>query len=221
MVSVLAGSSPDRVKPDYQIGICCFSAKHAALRRKRKDWLARNQDTVSEWGDMFIRGLLFQWASTVKNPSIRVGLVQSGPHHHLIENYRHDITEKLLTHSLFFHETLQPRINYGVQRQYLIPDDVFGKRMLSIASGFLVPFKSRGSIRLVDLSHDSPGKPIEITLGTDDHQWFYHRVLWLDMNGDGRKDAVTCRGKKPILGRFYTSNWPYWTFDSLTSHPVC
>ena len=60
MVSVLAGSSPDRVKPDYQIGICCFSAKHAALRRKRKDWLARNQDTVSEWGDMFIRGMLFQ-----------------------------------------------------------------------------------------------------------------------------------------------------------------
>jgi hypothetical protein len=45
---------------DYKIGICCFSAKHAALRRKSKDWLARNQDNVSEWGDMFIRGLLFQ-----------------------------------------------------------------------------------------------------------------------------------------------------------------
>jgi hypothetical protein len=28
---------------DYKIGICCFSAKHAALRRKGKDWLARNQ----------------------------------------------------------------------------------------------------------------------------------------------------------------------------------
>jgi hypothetical protein len=25
--------------------------------------LARNQDNVSEWGDMAIRGLLFQWAS--------------------------------------------------------------------------------------------------------------------------------------------------------------
>ena len=32
---------------DYKIGICCFSAKHAALtRRKSKDWLARNQDNV-------------------------------------------------------------------------------------------------------------------------------------------------------------------------------
>jgi hypothetical protein len=40
---------------DYEIGICCFSAKHAALRRKCKDWLARNQDKVSEWSDMSIR----------------------------------------------------------------------------------------------------------------------------------------------------------------------
>jgi len=31
--------------------------KHAALRRKSKEWLARNQDNVS---GMFIHGLLFQ-----------------------------------------------------------------------------------------------------------------------------------------------------------------
>jgi hypothetical protein len=35
---------------DCQIGICCFSAKHAALRRKSKDWLDWNQDNVSDWG---------------------------------------------------------------------------------------------------------------------------------------------------------------------------
>jgi len=40
---------------DYKIGFCCFSAKHAALRRKSKDWLARNQDNVLELGDMSIR----------------------------------------------------------------------------------------------------------------------------------------------------------------------
>jgi hypothetical protein len=45
---------------DYRIGICCFSTKHAALRRKSKDWLARNQNNVSEWSDMSTRGLLFQ-----------------------------------------------------------------------------------------------------------------------------------------------------------------
>ena len=67
MVSVLTSSAVDRgFEPrsgqtkDYIIGICCFSAKHAALRRKSKDWLAGNQDNVSEWGDMSIRGLLFQ-----------------------------------------------------------------------------------------------------------------------------------------------------------------
>ena len=31
----------------YKFGICCFSAKHAALRRNNKDWLAQNQDNVS------------------------------------------------------------------------------------------------------------------------------------------------------------------------------
>jgi hypothetical protein len=28
---------------DYEIGICCFSSKHATLRRKSKDWLVRKQ----------------------------------------------------------------------------------------------------------------------------------------------------------------------------------
>jgi hypothetical protein len=45
---------------DYKIGICCFSTKHATLRRKSKDYLARIQNNVSEWSDMSTRGLLFQ-----------------------------------------------------------------------------------------------------------------------------------------------------------------
>ena len=36
-------------------------------------WLARNQAIVSEWGDMSIRVLLFQWACTKKNPTKSVG----------------------------------------------------------------------------------------------------------------------------------------------------
>ena len=39
--------------------ICCFSAKHAALKKKRKDWFARNQDNIPECDDRTIRGLLF------------------------------------------------------------------------------------------------------------------------------------------------------------------
>jgi hypothetical protein len=67
MVSVLGSSVVDRgFEPrsgqtkDDKIGICCFSAKYTALRRKSKNWLARNQNNVSEWSDMSTRGLLFQ-----------------------------------------------------------------------------------------------------------------------------------------------------------------
>ena len=80
MVSMLASSSVDRgfvprlgQTKDYKIGICCFSAKYAALRRKRKDWLARNQDNVSEWGDLSFADCCFS-------------LVQSRLYHHFIEN---------------------------------------------------------------------------------------------------------------------------------------
>ena len=55
MVSVLALSVVDlEFEPRsgkakyYRIGICYFSDKHAALRRKCKYWLARNQDNVSK-----------------------------------------------------------------------------------------------------------------------------------------------------------------------------
>ena len=56
MVRVLALGAVDRgIVPqsgqtkDYKIGICYFSTKYAALRRKSKDWLALNQDSVSYW----------------------------------------------------------------------------------------------------------------------------------------------------------------------------
>jgi hypothetical protein len=72
-----------QMKP-YKIDICCFSAKPAALRSKSKDFLAQNQDIVSECGDKSIRRLLFQWASTIR---IQLSmLVKYKAHHHLIEN---------------------------------------------------------------------------------------------------------------------------------------
>jgi hypothetical protein len=67
MVGVLASSAIDcGFEPrsgqtkEYKIGICCFSAKHAALSSKSKDWLDRNHNNVSEWSDISTRGLLFQ-----------------------------------------------------------------------------------------------------------------------------------------------------------------
>ena len=66
LVGVVTSSAGDRgfepqsdQSTEYKIGVCCFSLKHAALKSKSKDWLARNQNNVSEWGDMSIHGLLF------------------------------------------------------------------------------------------------------------------------------------------------------------------
>jgi hypothetical protein len=63
MVSVLASSTVDRwfesrsdQTKHYKIGICGFSTKYVALRRKSKDWLVRNQN--NEWSDMSTRELL-------------------------------------------------------------------------------------------------------------------------------------------------------------------
>jgi hypothetical protein len=44
---------------DYNIGVCCFSAKHTP-RNQGKYCLTRNQDNVCECSNMSIRGLLFQ-----------------------------------------------------------------------------------------------------------------------------------------------------------------
>ena len=88
MVTVLISSAVDRgfdprsgQTKYYNIGICCFSDKHSALRRKNKDWLARNQDNVYEWSDKTVVSV----DEHNTNPTKRVGLVQSGHHHHIAE----------------------------------------------------------------------------------------------------------------------------------------
>jgi hypothetical protein len=76
-----SGQSKDSI-----IGICCFSTKHAALRRKSKDCLSRNQNNMSEGSNMSTCGLLFQC----------VGLVQGAHLHHLFDscdNLKHESTD--------------------------------------------------------------------------------------------------------------------------------
>ena len=91
MLSVLASIAVERgfksrscQTKDYKIGICCFSAKHTALRRKI--WLARNRNNVVRVERHVYPLIVVSVNQHYKNPTQRVGLVQSGPHHHLIEN---------------------------------------------------------------------------------------------------------------------------------------
>jgi len=56
------GSNPDWVKPKTIKLVKLFLLRSAYIIKyiKNKDRLARNQNNMSEWGDMSIRGLLFQ-----------------------------------------------------------------------------------------------------------------------------------------------------------------
>ena len=67
---------------DYEIGICCFFAKHEAARSKIKDYLARNQSNVSEWVTFLTADCCFSELYTSQTKL--VGRLQIG-HHHQIE----------------------------------------------------------------------------------------------------------------------------------------
>lgn len=68
-----------------------------------------------------------------------------------------------------------------------------------VAGGFLVPGKT-GALTMVQPNGTlrnltAPGVVTEKKGG-----WFYHRVMWRDMDGDGRLDILTARAHKPMLG---------------------
>ena len=65
MVGVLASSEVNRgfehrwvILKTIKLVFFGFTPKQPVLRRKRKDWLAQNQDNVSEWGDVYIHGFV-------------------------------------------------------------------------------------------------------------------------------------------------------------------
>jgi hypothetical protein len=69
---------------DNIIGVCCFSAKHALLRSKSKEWLDRNRNNVTEWRVVSTRGL-FSVSYYYQNPTKRVSLIHY--HYHPIKMY--------------------------------------------------------------------------------------------------------------------------------------
>jgi hypothetical protein len=80
---------------------------------------------------------------------------------------------------------------------------------LFVPGGFLVPSKTNGALYYYqftsrDRSHISTQKPILLTKQTSQN-WFYHRALIVDLNGDGSNDILTCRSYKPIFGKLILS----------------
>ena len=140
---------------DYKIGICCFSAKHAVLRRKCKHCLIRNQDNVSEWSDMSIWWMLFLWASTIKIHFDLV-VVQSRHHHRLIE---YNMLSPLYSWKIAYRQESMTHYYFnsgGCSLLFIQPETIFRKvtddfgRELSVHQHFVVLLRY-GSVVVIRL----------------------------------------------------------------------
>jgi hypothetical protein len=77
------------------------------------------------------------------------------------------------------------------------PSQLFGGDGVVIAGGFLVPGKSNGGIWYVPVVDGKPGAMINLFQASG---FFYHRVLFYDVNQDGKMDMITCRASKSLFG---------------------
>ncbi|KAI8839921.1 hypothetical protein BC829DRAFT_447062 [Chytridium lagenaria] len=74
-----------------------------------------------------------------------------------------------------------------------------GKDGVVAAGGFLVPGKSNGGIWFSEKT-GAKTQGNWVPLFTSGSGYFYHRVQFADMDGDGLDDILTCRANKPLVG---------------------
>ncbi|NJM10255.1 MAG: VCBS repeat-containing protein [Bdellovibrionaceae bacterium] len=72
--------------------------------------------------------------------------------------------------------------------------DEFGHEGYLISSGFLVPWKATGAVSFLDTS----GYVHPLT--RNKFQYFYHRAVFVDLTGTGRRDILTARAKVSPAG---------------------
>lgn len=72
---------------------------------------------------------------------------------------------------------------------------------LLVADGFLVPGKENGGLWL--LKHPGTVNEQKICLTAAENpaeDWFYHKAVWIDLTGDGRRSILSARARKPMFG---------------------
>ena len=76
-----------------------------------------------------------------------------------------------------------------------IPQDVFvGQRAIVVPDGFLPPGKGNGGVYVVLMDPTNITKAVgKVTLTKNKKGFFYHMGVWVDLNGDGRKDFLTAK----------------------------
>jgi hypothetical protein len=85
-----------------------------------------------------------------------------------------------------------------------IPNDLLGlgdsishEGSVLISDGFLVPGKSNGGLYVIQNPMEDGKESIVCLTGglNSDEDWFYHKAIWTDLTGDGRKSILTARAK--------------------------
>lgn len=66
---------------------------------------------------------------------------------------------------------------------------------LLVSDGFLVPGKDRGGIYVIRNPSNPNSEWTTCLTNTQGDRWFYHRAVWVDLTGDGRKSILTARAK--------------------------
>ncbi len=67
--------------------------------------------------------------------------------------------------------------------------------------GFLVPGKTNGGIYIMTMDQYDITKSTSVTkISTEPRGYFYHMGVWIDLNGDGRKDFITARSNAKAGG---------------------
>ena len=75
----------------------------------------------------------------------------------------------------------------------VVPSDVFpGKDAIVVPDGFLPPGKTDGNIYVLKLA-DSQSQQTLYQISPHKSGFFYHMGVWVDIDGDGRKDYLTAR----------------------------
>lgn len=90
----------------------------------------------------------------------------------------------------------------------IVPADVFSQtetaawcksspcKLIVVPDGFLVPGHKTGGVFIQEASAGA----LFTTVAPVETDWFYHKVLWVDMDGDGLQDILTARCKIGTFG---------------------
>jgi len=82
-----------------------------------------------------------------------------------------------------------------------VPESAFGPNTIAAAGGFIP--KPTGTIDIYTFPSNDPQLAKRTKVSTDNKGWFYHAMVWIDVNQDGHLDILTARTYFSTFGKKY------------------